>query len=47
MTKYAVVGDVGGTIARLARCESASGTISQAKTYSDLAHPILKAVVRV
>lgn len=31
MTKYALVGDVGGTNARLALCDIASGEISQAK----------------
>jgi glucokinase len=36
---HALVGDVGGT-ARLALCELATGTISQAKTYSGLAHPV-------
>ena len=36
MTKYALVGDVGGTNARLALCDIASGEISQAKTYSGL-----------
>lgn len=34
MTKFALVGDVGGTNARLALCDMASGEISQAKTYS-------------
>ncbi len=32
MTKHALVGDVGGTNARLALCDIASGEISQAKT---------------
>ena len=31
MTKYALVGDVGGTNARLALCDVNSGEISQAK----------------
>ena len=44
---HALVGDVGGTNARLALCELATGTISQAKTYSGLAHPSLEAVVRL
>ena len=39
MTKYALVGDVGGTNARLALCDIASGEISQAKTYSGLDYP--------
>ncbi len=34
MTKYALVGDVGGTNARLALCDVSSGEISRAKTYS-------------
>lgn len=44
---HALVGDVGGTNARLALCELATGTISRAKTYSGLAHPSLEAVVRL
>ena len=36
MTKYALVGDVGGTNARLALCDVNSGEISRAKTYSGL-----------
>ncbi|MTH45961.1 glucokinase [Intestinirhabdus alba] len=47
MTKYALVGDVGGTNARLALCDIASGEISQARTYSGLDYPSLEAVVRV
>ena len=47
MTKFALVGDVGGTNARLALCDLASGEISQAKTYSGLDYPSLEAVVRV
>ena len=47
MTKYALVGDVGGTNARLALCDIASGEISQAKTYSGLDYHILEAVIRV
>lgn len=39
MTKYALVGDVGGTNARLALCDVNSGEISQAKTYSGLDYP--------
>jgi glucokinase len=46
MTKYALVGDVGGTNAPCpVRCEY--GEISQAKTYSGLDYPSLEAVVRV
>ena len=44
---HALVGDVGGTNARLALCELATGAISQAKTYSGLAYPSLEAVVRL
>ena len=47
MTKYALVGDVGGTNARLALCDVDSGDISHAKTYSGLDYPSLEAVVRV
>ncbi|HKS33225.1 MAG TPA: glucokinase [Enterobacteriaceae bacterium] len=47
MTKYALVGDVGGTNARLALCDVESGDISHAKTYSGLDYPSLEAVVRV
>jgi glucokinase len=47
MTKYALVGDVGGTNARLALCDVDSGEISRAKTYSGLDYPTLEAVVRV
>lgn len=47
MTKYALVGDVGGTNARLALCDVSSGEISRAKTYSGLDYPSLEAVVRV
>ncbi|VTM57820.1 glucokinase [Klebsiella pneumoniae] len=39
MTKFALVGDVGGTNARLALCDLASGEISRAKTYSGLDYP--------
>ena len=39
---HALVGDVGGTNARLALCELATGAISQAKTYSGLATPAWK-----
>ena len=38
---HALVGDVGGTNARLALGELVTGTISRAKTYSGLAHPSL------
>jgi len=47
MAGYALVGDVGGTNARLALCDMASGAISGAKSYSGLDYPSLEAVVRV
>ncbi|EQC4550312.1 glucokinase [Cronobacter malonaticus] len=47
MTKYALVGDVGGTNARLALCDVDSGEILKAKTYSGLDYPSLEAVMRV
>lgn len=40
MTKFALVGDVGGTNARLALCDLASGEISRAKTYSGSITPV-------
>ncbi|WP_130830939.1 glucokinase [[Erwinia] mediterraneensis] len=46
MTTYALVGDVGGTNARLALCEVESGNISQAKTFSTSEHSGLEAVIR-
>ncbi|CNE09370.1 glucokinase [Yersinia nurmii] len=45
MTTYALVGDVGGTNARLALCAVATGEISQAKTYSGLEFESLEAVI--
>jgi len=45
MTKYALVGDVGGTNARLALCSLDNGDIEQIKTYSGLDFPSLEAVV--
>ncbi|GAA4495343.1 glucokinase [Pseudaeromonas paramecii] len=47
MASFALVGDVGGTNARLALCDMTTGDISQAKTYSGLEHPSLEAVVRL
>ena len=44
---HTLVGDVGGTNARLALCAMNSGEISQAKTYSGLDYPSLEAVIRV
>ncbi|QCR35415.1 glucokinase [Nissabacter sp. SGAir0207] len=46
MNKYSLVGDVGGTNARLALCALDSGEISQAKTFSGLEFESLEAVVR-
>ncbi|ERK05698.1 MAG: glucokinase [Pantoea sp.] len=46
MTKYALVGDVGGTNARLALCEVETGAISQAKTFSTADYDNLEAVIR-
>ncbi|MCU5772870.1 glucokinase [Erwiniaceae bacterium BAC15a-03b] len=47
MTKYALVGDVGGTNARLALCELESGSVSQAKTFPTSEYANLEAVIRV
>ena len=46
MTTYALVGDVGGTNARLALCEVESGSITQAKTFSTSEYDSLEAVIR-
>ncbi|MFI8416750.1 glucokinase [Serratia sp. NPDC078593] len=46
MMTYALVGDVGGTNARLALCTVATGEITQAKTYSGLEFESLEAVIR-
>ncbi|QKJ88100.1 Glucokinase [Paramixta manurensis] len=46
MTTYALVGDVGGTNARLALCEIETGTLSQAKTFSTAEYESLEAVIR-
>ncbi len=43
---YALVGDVGGTNARLALCAVETGEITQAKTYSGLEFDSLEAVIR-
>jgi glucokinase len=47
MTQYALVGDVGGTNARLALCNLKNGEIGCVKTYSGLDYPSLEAVVQV
>jgi len=46
MTLYALVGDVGGTNARLALCNLESGAISQAKTFSTADYDSLEVVIR-
>lgn len=46
MTTYALVGDVGGTNARLALCAVATGEILQAKTYSGLEYESLEDVIK-
>lgn len=46
MITYALVGDVGGTNARLALCEVETGAISQAKTFSTSDYDSLEAVIR-
>ncbi|AXF76991.1 glucokinase [Erwinia tracheiphila] len=46
MTNYALVGDVGGTNARLALCDVEDGAISQAKTFSTSDYDNLEAVIR-
>ncbi|WP_413729711.1 glucokinase [Sodalis sp. RH22] len=46
MTKYALVGDVGGTNARLALCDMDNGAISHIHTYSGKDYATLEAVIR-
>lgn len=46
MTKFALVGDVGGTNARLALCDVGNGAISQAKTFATADYDNLEAVIR-
>ncbi|NDL65916.1 glucokinase [Acerihabitans arboris] len=45
MTKYALVGDVGGTNARLALCDLDNGAISHIHTYSGKDYATLEAVI--
>ncbi|XYX40790.1 glucokinase [Candidatus Erwinia dacicola] len=45
MTKYALVGDVGGTNARLALCDVETGAILQAKTFPTTNYASLEAVI--
>tara|TARA_R110001583_G_scaffold125319_3_gene276894 strand:+ start:20594 stop:21559 length:966 start_codon:yes stop_codon:yes gene_type:complete len=46
MTNYCLVGDVGGTNARLALCELETGHISHAITFSGLDYPSLESVIQ-
>jgi len=46
MTTYALVGDVGGTNARLALCALDSGELSQIKTYTNDEFASLEAVLQ-
>ncbi|CAJ0992132.1 glucokinase [Pantoea sp. Nvir] len=46
MTNYALVGDVGGTNARLALCEVETGSISHTKTFLTSDYDSLEAVIR-
>lgn len=46
MTKFALVGDVGGTNARLALCDMDDGSISHIHTYSGKDYATLEAVIR-
>jgi len=46
MSKYSLVGDVGGTNCRLALCELENGEISQAQTFSGLDYDSLEAAIR-
>ena len=46
MTQYALVGDVGGTNARLALCDLENGAISHIKTFSTTDYDSLEAVIR-
>lgn len=46
MTKFALVGDVGGTNARLALCETENGNISQIETFATADYSSLEAVIK-
>ncbi|AKC31978.1 glucokinase [Candidatus Pantoea carbekii] len=46
MTKYALVGDVGGSNVRLALCEIETGIITQTKIFSTLQYDTLEKVIR-
>ncbi|ANE75510.1 MULTISPECIES: glucokinase [Dickeya] len=47
MHQYALVGDVGGTNARLALCELANGHLSHSKQYAVQQHDSLEAAIRL
>src|SRR5574344_381212 len=47
MAKFALVGDVGGTNARLALCDMDTGAISETTVYSALEHGSLEDVVKL
>ncbi|SHF80015.1 glucokinase [Vibrio gazogenes] len=44
--QFALIGDIGGTNARLALCELASGKVSQARTYACAEYPSLESVIK-
>ena len=47
MAEQVLVGDVGGTNARLALCSLQDGSLSHIKNYSGAEYPSLEAVIRV
>ncbi len=47
MAEQVLVGDVGGTNARLALCSLDDGTLSNIKNYSGAEFPSLEAVIRI
>ncbi len=47
MSKYALVGDVGGTNARLALCSLDTGAVSDISVYSALEYPSLEDVIKL
>ncbi|WP_192456282.1 glucokinase [Musicola keenii] len=47
MSQYALVGDVGGTNARLALCHLANGSLSHSKQYAVQEHDSLESVIRL
>ncbi|KUI99210.1 glucokinase [Vibrio sp. MEBiC08052] len=44
--QFALIGDIGGTNARLALCELASGEVSHARTYACAEYPSLESVIK-